>query len=174
MGGASRLATFQDAGNHDFALSAEPDSQADYPRAASYEVAIVFDTSATQTGLVRIEALEVLDELAATLPAGTRVSLLACDVETVLLSDGLVATTDPKWETAVRVSKHFCLGATDLGIALRTAAQQLKGSRAQPHVSLYIGDGVNRFHFFRINTANSFKNWWQTNAIVPRSPLVPS
>jgi hypothetical protein len=130
--GVSRMATFQDAGHHYFALSLLPDVEADYPRPAAYEVVVVFDTSATQTGPVRLEGLEVLEELAATLPAGASVGLLACDVETVVLSDGLVASSDPKWDTAVaRLKKRIPLGATDLGTALRTAMAQFSSTAAQ-------------------------------------------
>ncbi len=149
--GASRMATFQDAGSHFFALSLLPDAEADFPRPESYEVVVVFDTSATQTGPVRLEGLEVLDELAATLPAGTSLSLLACDVETVELSEGLVASSDPKWETAVaRLKKRIPLGATDLSSALRTAMKQFRSPTAQRTV-VYIGDGVNRVNFLTSN-----------------------
>lgn len=145
--GSSRLATFQNAGNHYFALSVMPDQDADYPRPEAYEVVVVFDTSATQTGVVRIEGLEVLDELAATLPAGARLSLLACDVDTVILSDGLVAGSDPKWDTArARLQQRIPLGATDLGTAFRTAIKQFSPAPAQRTI-VYIGDGVNRAHF---------------------------
>ncbi len=145
--GSSRMATFRDAGHHYFALSLLPDAEADYPRPAAYEVVVVFDTSATQTGPVRLEALEVLEELAATLPAGASVGLLACDVETVVLSDGLVASSDPKWDTAVaRLKKRIPLGATDLGTALRTAMAQFSSTAAQRTI-VYIGDGINRTNF---------------------------
>ncbi|MEZ6138600.1 MAG: hypothetical protein R3C53_27265 [Pirellulaceae bacterium] len=145
--GASRLATFQDAGHQYFALSVQPDEKANFPQASSYDVVVLFDTSATQTGLVRIEALEVLDELAATLPAGARASLMACDVETVDLSSGLLPTTDPKWDAAVaRLKKRIPLGATDLGTALRTAAKQLSNTSGQRTI-IYIGDGINRSHY---------------------------
>ncbi len=155
-GASSRLATFreagfQEAGSHYFALSLQADSAAEYPLADNYEVVLLVDTSATQTGAVRIESLEVLDELAASLPASSRVGLLACDVESVNLSDGLVATTDAKWETAVaRLHKRIPLGTTDLGGAL-AAASKLFSDQAAQRTIIYIGDGVNRANLLSKN-----------------------
>ncbi|MCA9132737.1 MAG: hypothetical protein KDA45_06270, partial [Planctomycetales bacterium] len=141
------MATFQDASHHFFALSLQADPTGDYPLADAYEVVVVVDTSATQTGPVRIESLEVLDELARSLPVSARVSLLACDVDCVDLSGGLTQPSDARWETAVaRLQKRIPLGTTNLGKALRTAAQQFSDTVAQRTI-LYIGDGINRTHF---------------------------
>jgi tetratricopeptide (TPR) repeat protein len=140
----SRLATFQEAGSHFFALSLQADPVGNYPLAESYEVAILVDTSATQTGSVRIEALEVLHEIAASLPVGTRTALLACDVDTLDLSGGLIETTDAKWETAVaRLEKRIPLGTTNLGGALSAAAKLFSNASSQRTI-VYLGDGINR------------------------------
>lgn len=143
-GASSRLATFNEAGSNYFAVSLQTDPAAEYPLADNYEVVLIIDTSATQTGTVRIESLEVLDELAASLPASSQVALVACDVESVNLSDGLVPTTDAKWETAVaRLKKRIPLGTTDLGGALTTASKLFSANVSQRTI-IYIGDGVNR------------------------------
>jgi len=140
----SRLATFQEAGSHYFALSLQADPVGNYPLAESYEVAILVDTSATQTGTVRIESLEVLHEVAASLPVGTKTALLACDVDTLDLSGGLIETTDAQWETAVaRLEKRIPLGTTNLGGAL-TATAKLFRNPASQRTIVYIGDGINR------------------------------
>jgi tetratricopeptide (TPR) repeat protein len=146
-GGASRWATFEKDGEHLFALSLQAAEQGDFPRAEAYEVVVLFDTSATQTGTVRIESMEVLDELAATLPVGTSVSLMACDVEPVPMSDGMVSAGDSKWVEAVaRLQKRIPLGTTNLGGALRAAIEQFSDQTAQRSI-VYIGDGINRSHF---------------------------
>ncbi|HAC90170.1 MAG TPA: hypothetical protein DCF63_05980, partial [Planctomycetaceae bacterium] len=95
VGGASRWATFQNESQHLYALSLQADAKADYPRPSRYEVVVMFDTSASQTGWVRQEGLEVLDELAITLPVGTLAGLVACDVQAVQLTQSLVAPSDP-------------------------------------------------------------------------------
>ncbi len=151
LSGPSRLATFEDAGHHYFALSVQPDEHAQLPQSTGYDVAVLFDTSASQTGLARIEGLEVLNELVATLPLGSRISLHACDMDTILLSDGLLSPTDPKWEVAMaRLKKRVPLGATDLGKAFRTVAKHLGESNSQRTI-IYIGDGINRSHLLTSN-----------------------
>ncbi|MCA9158915.1 MAG: hypothetical protein KDA72_11340, partial [Planctomycetales bacterium] len=143
-GNSSRLATFQDAGNYYFALSVQADPAGDYPLASAYEVVVLVDTSATQTGPVRLESLEVARELARSLPAGASVALLACDIETVDLSDGLIHPSEGEWDAAMaRLKKRVPLGTTDLAGALRAAAAQFSDRVAQRTV-VYIGDGVNR------------------------------
>ncbi|MCA9127294.1 MAG: hypothetical protein KDB22_09410 [Planctomycetales bacterium] len=147
ISGSTRWATFQDAEREFYALSIHADPRGEYPLASAFEVVILFDTSATQTGLVRREALEALEELVLSLAPATKVSLLACDVETVDLSQGLVLPTDSNWETAVaRLKKRIPLGTTDLGTALKTAAKQFSQGEAQKSI-VYIGDGVNRRNF---------------------------
>ena len=145
----SRCATFENAGKSYFALSVLPSESGNYPPATSLEVVVLFDTSASQTGEVRIEALEVLEELAATLPLGSSLSLMACDVRTVPMSDGFVSPADTDWEDAVgRLKQRAPLGTTNLGLALRTANKQFGSSDAQRTI-VYIGDGINRSNLLR-------------------------
>ena len=143
--GKSRWATFKNvAGENYFALSLQ--AVQDLPTAGQVEVVVIVDTSASQTGPVRLESIEVLNELAANLPLNAKVSLLACDVQTVELSGGLVGATDSKWESAVaRLQKRIPLGTTDLTLALRTALAQFSQAVAQRTI-IYIGDGLNRSH----------------------------
>ena len=139
----SRWATYKNAaGESYFAVSIQ--ATQDLPAADQVEVAVIVDTSASQTGQVRLESIEVLNELAANLPLNAKVALLASDVETVVLSGGLVDATDSKFETAVaRLQKRVPLGTTNLSLALRTALAQFSQSSAQKTI-VYIGDGINR------------------------------
>ena len=143
--GNSRWATFKNvAGENYFALSLQ--AVQDLPTAGQLEVVVIVDTSASQTGPVRLESIEVLNEIAANLSLNAKVSLLASDVQSVDLSGGLVAATDSKWESAVaRLQKRIPLGTTDLTLALRTALSQFSESAAQKTI-IYIGDGLNRSH----------------------------
>ncbi len=140
-----RWATFKNvAGENYFALSLQ--ATQDLPTAGQVEVVVIVDTSASQTGPVRLESIEVLNELAANLPLNAKVGLLASDVQSVDLSGGLVAATDAKWESAVaRLQKRIPLGTTDLTLALRTALSQFSQAPAQRTI-VYIGDGQNRSH----------------------------
>jgi hypothetical protein len=148
VGGASRWATFQNESQHLYALSLQADSKAEYPRPGRYEVVLLFDTSASQTGWVRQEGLEVLEELAITLPVGTLAGLVACDVQAVQLTQSLVAPSDPSWASSVDLlKKRVPLGATDLSGALRTAAKLFSESPNSQRTIIYIGDGVNRCNF---------------------------
>ena len=140
----SRWATFEDADSSYFALSVQADPTGSYPSAEAFEVVVVMDTSASQTGPVRRESLEVLDELARAMPSGTKLALLACDVDTVKLSEGLVAPRGDQWEFALKkLNKRIPLGTTNLGKAFQVASEQFSGADAQRSI-VYIGDGVNR------------------------------
>ncbi len=144
-GGASRWATYQDAsGDSYFALSLLPGERADVPVPEQVEVVVLIDTSASQTGAIRIESLEVLEELATDLPLNAKVGLIACDVESVDLSGGLVSATDSKWESAInKLKKRIPLGTTNLSLALRTALKSFSTGESQKTI-VYIGDGLNR------------------------------
>ena len=148
--GASKWATFAPEGGQEehFALSLLPSHNGTYPRPEGLEVAILFDTSASQTGEIRRDALEVLDELAKTLPENCSVSLLACDLDTVRMSEGLVGARSDAFKAAVnQLKKRIPLGATNLSKALKTAnAQFTKDAPATQKTIIYIGDGVNRSH----------------------------
>ena len=144
----SRWATFDSGTDAYFAVSVQADPTGSYPQPqGSFEVVAVMDTSATQTGPVRLESLEVLEELAASLPSNAKISLLACDVDTVDLSNGLVAPNSDQWRMAnARLQQRIPLGATNLGKALETAAEQFSDQPSQRTI-VYIGDGVNRTQF---------------------------
>ncbi|MEC8557651.1 MAG: hypothetical protein VXZ82_21830, partial [Planctomycetota bacterium] len=141
---STRWATFEEEGNQFFALSVQADPTGNYPKASGVEVVVLMDTSATQTGPVRLESLEVLEELALSLPAGSKINLMACDVETVAMSSGFVSARNSQWQEAMaKLKKRIPLGTTNLGLAFETAAKQFQSDSAQRTI-VYIGDGVNR------------------------------
>jgi hypothetical protein len=143
--GESLWMTYQEEDQRLYAICLQPSERLDYPRPSGYEVVVLFDTSASQTGWVRREALEVLEEFSATLPVGTKMALIACDVESVHLTGDLVAPTDPEWAVAVSaLRRRIPLGTTDLGGALRTAVDLFSDGDGIQKTIVYIGDGVNR------------------------------
>jgi hypothetical protein len=102
---------------------------------------VLVDTSASQTGGHRVQALATLDAFLANLADGSRFRLFAVDVAPEELTQGLTAT---KGESADRaralLARRAPLGATDLGRALQTALDSAKTAKNASVV--YIGDGV--------------------------------
>ena len=124
-----------------FALSLSP--QAGLPAANKNEVTILFDTSASQTGLYREDALLALRTLLGSLSAEDQVRLVAVDLEMVPLTAGLVAPQGPAIEQALeQLQRRTPLGSTDLAAILQTAADQF--STEHPRSLVYLGDGVSR------------------------------
>ncbi|MCC6509938.1 MAG: hypothetical protein IT423_12600, partial [Pirellulaceae bacterium] len=151
-GSTSRWATFDASGTGYFAVSVQPEAASSVPLPARHEVVLLVDTSASQTGPVRVESLQVIDELLVGLPANAQVSLVACDVKAVPLTKGLVTAGSPELVTAVaQLKKRVPLGLTNLSVALKTAMTQFADSAAAQRTILYIGDGVNRKEFLNVD-----------------------
>ena len=102
---------------------------------------VLVDTSASQNGGHRVQALATLDAFLANLADGSRFRLFAVDVAPEELTKGLTAA---KGEAADRVrallARRAPLGATDLGRALQTVLDTAKTVKNASVV--YIGDGV--------------------------------
>ena len=102
---------------------------------------VLFDTSASQMGAHRKQALSVVQELFARLPKGDRVSLMAVDLSAQSITNGW---TDPHSDAAQdalkTLSRRAPLGATDLAGGLDAALSRVTGER--PTSIIYIGDGM--------------------------------
>ena len=102
---------------------------------------VLVDTSASQNGGHRVQALATLDSFLANLADGSRFRLFAVDVAPEELTQGL---TETKGDAADRartlLARRAPLGATDLGRALQTALASAKTAKNASVV--YIGDGV--------------------------------
>ncbi len=105
------------------------------------DVAIVIDTSASQAGDHRRQALAVLESCLASLDASDRVRLFAVDTEIKSLSADFTAPQSSEIKAALAaLQQRVPLGATDLQPALETALRSFQGDR--PHSLIYIGDGM--------------------------------
>ncbi|MBI3466069.1 MAG: VWA domain-containing protein, partial [Planctomycetes bacterium] len=137
----ARLDTFvRPDGESFFALSLTPD--VDIPAAAAHDVAVLFDTSASQTGVIREKAMQVLNALLAGLGPTDRVNLMAVDVNTTPLTSGFVSPSDEAMKQALaELEQRVPLGSTDMASALSAAAESF-GEANNPRVMIYIGDGV--------------------------------
>ena len=102
---------------------------------------VLVDTSASQNGGHRVQALATLDAFLANLAEGSRFRLFAVDVAPEELTQGLTATTGASADRArALLARRAPLGATDLGRALQTALDTAKTAKNASVV--YIGDGV--------------------------------
>ena len=108
---------------------------------SSRDVVILVDTSASQTGSHRVQALAVLDDVLASLGSSDRVQLFAVDVQaTALTDDWSLAGSETIRQAVTRLRRRAPLGATRLVPALDAATRALAGKR--PGSVLYIGDGM--------------------------------
>lgn len=127
-----------ESGEMSFALVLEPRSRGQVAKERDHVV--LFDTSASQTGEHRKQSLAVLESFLKSLPAGDRVRLFAVDVEPHELTAGWVVANSPDALMAQRkLARRAPLGATDLGAALKVAAESFQTDREA--TIAYFGDG---------------------------------
>ena len=138
----ARLGTYDREGERFFALSLSPGVKADANQ--NNEVVILFDTSASQAGTYRDDALAALDSLLQSLGEKDRVKLMALDMKAVPMTTSLVAPGSAEMTAAVaKLRARAPLGATDLDLGLRSAAASFsEGSNAR--TAIYIGDGMSK------------------------------
>ncbi len=139
----AQMETFAAEGQAYFALELSP--QVAEPPREPHDVAILFDTSASQTGSFRDKGLAALERLLASLDASDRAALLAVDLNAIALTPALVNTDSDEMKRALGALRgRVPLGSTDMDGALASAAEQLmrdtRPGRARSVV--YIGDGM--------------------------------
>ena len=123
--------------------------------AASHDVVILFDTSASQTSVFRERGLDALTTLLAGLPRGDRARLMAVDLEAVPLTTAFVSPQSAEMTKAVEALKQRVpLGATDMPAVLNAAVASfdVKSATANHSASsvralIYIGDGLSAANF---------------------------
>ncbi|HVW02415.1 MAG TPA: VWA domain-containing protein, partial [Planctomycetaceae bacterium] len=102
---------------------------------------VLVDTSASQVGEHRLQALRVVKALLDSLPVNDRIALVAIDSKIQFLTSDLVAPNSAAANDAYKaLRKRVPLGATDLAQALRAAIDKLPNER--PQSLIYIGDGM--------------------------------
>jgi hypothetical protein len=119
------------------------------PAAEQRDHAILFDTSASQAGAHRRQALAVLDGFLAALGKTDRVRLFACDVKVKPLADDFFPPQSAETREAVtKLQRIVPLGATAMQPALEAALKSLPGDRARS--ILYIGDGMSTAQLIQV------------------------
>jgi len=138
----ARLITFQkSAGETYFALSLTPRSKAAAP--AKTQTVVLFDTSASQTGQYRDDALASLQAFLDGLSDSDRVQLFAVDLSAKALTDAFVAPRSDAAKQAITVlKKRVPLGSTDMTAALSAAVKTFDERIQNARRVVYIGDGI--------------------------------
>lgn len=137
---ASRVWQFRpESGDASFALVLEGKS-VDRAKQQRDHV-VLFDTSASQTGEHRQQALAVLESFLKSLPAGDQVRLFGIDVKPLEFTSGFVAANSAEAHQAFqRLSQRAPLGATDLARGMNAAIDAIRADR--PATIAYLGDGM--------------------------------
>ena len=103
------------------------------------DIVIVFDTSASQTGVYRETGIAALEACLAKLTPTDRVQLLAADLEARPLTEKFVAAGSAELKAAVHALRNEPpLGSTDMENVLKTAASKFEKDRPRrPRLVLY-------------------------------------
>ena len=139
---AARLETF--AKNEKasyFALSLTP--AVALGEAASHDVVVLVDTSASQTGPFREKSLSVLKSIVSGLGGNDRVQLFAVDLDPIVLTTGFVAPNSADMKKALAtLDGRVPLGSTDMNLALAAVVKCFAGKSNSARAAIYIGDGM--------------------------------
>jgi hypothetical protein len=135
---ASRLATYDDSGKTLFALSLASGPMASEDPAP--RIAVMVDTSASQNGEFRRESMEIARSILESVSDEASVSLLACDVEPLMLMESGVPTSERIQAAMAALERRVPLGTSDLASGFRAALKSLPEGGDRNIV--YIGDGV--------------------------------
>ncbi|MCA9264901.1 MAG: hypothetical protein KDA60_13670, partial [Planctomycetales bacterium] len=140
----SRLATYdKPTGESFFVLSVVPNQT--LPVAPAHDMVLLFDTSASQTGVYRDAAMQAAESLVASLDDLDQVQLSAVDLELVALTPALASAHGPAMEQGMELlRKRLPLGSTDMIQGLLEASTQFGDDQKRPRHIVYVGDGISR------------------------------
>lgn len=144
QGKTARLVTYDKAdGQTYFALGLSP---ADGVAAGgARDIVLVFDTSASQVGVYRQDALGALEAMLNALPDGDRVKLVAADLRAVPLTKEFVPPRSPAMQEALaKLNRRVPLGSTDMRVVLEGSADEFDNGHGNPKALVYIGDGMSK------------------------------
>src|SRR6185437_711257 len=124
-----------------FALSLTPDVP--QPPQTPRQLVVLFDTSASQTGVYRAQALAALEALLAEQSPDDRVALLAVDLNPVKLTSGFVPASSEEMRGAIaQLKQRVPLGTTDMVAALGAALELQAAASGRVGRVAYLGDGL--------------------------------
>ena len=151
-GEQSRLATYDHQGETYFALSLKADLNRNV---GALDLVVLFDTSASQTGAYRDDALKSLESMLSQLDDNQRVRIYALDLEAVPMGgDFASGTSDSARQALAQLRARLPLGSTDLVAGMNTALAALRKSTAPKRI-VYIGDGASKANMLQLDEFQS-------------------
>jgi len=147
----AKLSTYASAaGDTYFALSLPP--LASPPTAFDHDVVVLFDTSASQTGAYRDDALTALRTLLGQLGNSDRVKLMAVDLDAVPMTQDFVSPNSEQMKAGlVKLEGRAPLGSTDMSKAIKRVAETFAAAPGRPRSVIYIGDGMSQANLVQVN-----------------------
>ncbi|MBA63106.1 MAG: hypothetical protein CMJ76_12155 [Planctomycetaceae bacterium] len=132
-----------------FALSVQAHQQ--LPAAGAHDILVLFDTSASQIGEYRKDAMVCLDSLLSNLDTTHQVKLMAVDLYTVAMSGDFVAADSEQMKAAIsKLNRRAALGSTDMVELLKATAKQFPVDSKNAKSVVYIGDGMSKANLLQI------------------------
>jgi len=132
-----------------FALSVKAEQQ--LPAAGDHDILVLFDTSASQIGEYRKDAMVCLDSLLANLDDSHRVKLMAVDLYAVGMSRDFVAANGEEMKAAIgKLNRRAALGSTDMVELLQATVKQFSADSENAKSVVYIGDGMSKANLLQI------------------------
>ena len=152
---AAQIFTYDKAtGETFYALAIRPNGA--IPAPADSDVIVMFDTSASQTGIYRKDALGCLDAFLSNMNARHRVKLVAVDLDAVSMSEGFVAADSDAMKVAVaKLNERAPLGSTDMATSLQSVVADMQASDRKARHVVYIGDGISRANILQMEEFNA-------------------
>ena len=132
-----------------FALSVKAEQQ--LPATGDHDILVLFDTSASQIGEYRKDAMVCLDSLLANLDDSHRVKLMAVDLYAVGMSRDFVAANGEEMKAAIgKLNRRAALGSTDMVELLQATVKQFSADSENAKSVVYIGDGMSKANLLQI------------------------
>ncbi len=132
-----------------FALSVKAEQQ--LPAAGAHDILVLFDTSASQIGEYRKDAMVCLDSLLANLDDSHRIKLMAVDLYAVGMSRDFVAANSDEMKAAIgKLNRRAALGSTDMVELLQATVKQFNADSDNAKSVVYIGDGMSKANLLQI------------------------
>ena len=147
---SSQMHTYDKAsGESYYAMSLSPNIE--IPAVGAHDVLVLVDTSASQVGEYRKDAMVCLDSLLTNLGKQHRVNLMAVDLFAVEMSDGFVSPKGEQIDKAIaKLNDRVALGSTDMVEILKSVAEQYAGPADRQRSVVYIGDGMSKANLLQI------------------------
>ena len=147
---SSKMHTYDKAsGESYYAMSLSPNIE--LTTVDAHDILVLVDTSASQVGEYRRDAMICLKSLLENLGKQHRVNLMAVDLFAVEMSGGFVSPTGAQIDAAIKkLNDRVALGSTDMVEILSAVAQQYEAKSDRPRCVVYIGDGMSKANLLQI------------------------